>query len=367
MRLVFSRCLIVFIIVWLGGCQSLPQRSSFESSVACAVAHAAPKPAWVISQVNRQGYYVGVGAAPVSQAYGADLERATQRARADLAASIKTSIHRIIRSNARVYEDKGLSFSREDRLVIIQATTEMSLENVRRIATWRDSDSCQLWVQVQVDEATVNAYLTRHQNKQILHRAEALFNLAADKSQTLEARIHRLAMALSLLQEVDFDILTMQKLEFYQPRYERRVFELKAQLSQRQTVVLVSASSPLANRFRNQIANPIASMVQGSAYQQQQNCLSVPACLMMARQARATQLVLVKLDATVQRGSMGSDIGEMAVVVELYDAVSGQRLTQSGQVKADVFSFENNIDWSLLIQRVTAQASIKQALWPLKP
>lgn len=349
---VIMRCLMICFLLLGVGCQTMAVQERLGRDVFCTTDSPNERPAWVLTPPNRQGFYVGVGVSAASPTYGDGLAVATQRARLDLAASISTSVRRIIHSSASAYQSQGLSFSQEYTQVIAEATTQMSLENARRVATWRDSETCQLWVQVQVDESMVDAYLARHQNKQILHRAEALFGLSADKTQSLAARIHRLKMALALLNEVDFERLPMQNIEFYQPRFQHRLAVLEAQLTQAQTLVLVRASSPLANQLSPLVASEVASIVQGRTSHSKNNCTSTSNCLMMARKSGATQLVLVALDATVYGGSMGSDVGELAVTVVLYDAISGQILAMSAPSKADVFSFENNLDWPLAIQRV---------------
>ena len=352
--------LILLSILQIAACGTSGDKR-ITQQVSCQSAEQTSKPNWVVKGMIIPGYYSGIGVARITR-NGTELALATQRATADLSASVHTSVSRSITAISKEQGQNGVSFSEAENEVITKAATQLSMENVRRIDTWRDGKNCQLWALVRVDEATVKKNVDRSQSQKMLARAERLYDAADDATQVLDTRIENMEMAISILKEVKFNLLPTQKLRFYQGPYDKRLAELMSQMKGRETLVLINAKNPKAIALKPEIANQILPLVAGSWYKQKQNCRSLNACVEIARRERAKRLVLIEISTNYRDGSMGSVIGEVDIKVGMYTVSTGKPLVVASRTKGEVFSFGEQVDWSLAIQRAFEQEPAKVTL-----
>ena len=354
-------CVLCLVVLFLSACGTTGGKKHLSAQVAkpeCKIEHQELTPAWVSGSVADAGYFYGVGSSPISFNHGRDLDKAMQQASADLSSSIKTTVSKIITS--RVSDSSGLIS--EDNDVITRSTTETSLSKIKRVASWRDGVSCQLWVQVRVDEATVKQNLARIESEQMLKRAETLFDSTDNISLGLAARTHNIEMAVALIADVRFELLPMVKREFYQGRYDERFQALYAQAKSKETLVLINTGSEDSEALKLEIARIVTPMVKGSWHKQRKSCSSTRACLKVATNESAKRLVLVTFSREKRPGSMGSQLGSVNISIALYDVKSGKGLGKADKAKGEVLSFDDNLDWNLAVQRAFEAEPIKIAL-----
>ncbi len=353
----------LFAIVWLSlfalsGCFS----QSNIKPIACDTKSKQVKPVWVPGGMQAPGYLIGVGSAAYNGDMGESLIVATKRARADLGAAIRSHVSQTVSSRLSVNKTNKRERVDEESHILTQATTQMMLDNVKRVASWQDSDTCELWVLVQLEEAELESRFAKARSQRLLKQAEKLFSDANDNNYSLAKRIDAMEEAQQLLDGIDFGLLPSHKQSLYQGRYASRFNALMAQVKQHETLLLINSASPAGAMLKPDLASLITQQVSATWLKQHYDCQQLSVCLSVARQARAKRMLLVSYVAQTQLGVMGSDRGIVEITATAYDVDSGRELAELVKGRGETFAFDGRIEWRQAMQRALAMASIQSLL-----
>ncbi|MET0333879.1 MAG: hypothetical protein ABW190_06375 [Rhizobacter sp.] len=184
---------------------------SFNAGAACKVpSEGDTPPAWTRPDAAEDaavvsGVVSGVGSASID---GDRLPEALAAARTqalkELAERIRVSVSSSVKLNDSKVSEGGKQVLRSSIESVAEATTNVTLQNVRADQQWVDARRCQAWVRVSVSRADFERARKRDLLLGLSKQVSAMLALAEDASKPLPQRESSAAAAAALLGTNDF-------------------------------------------------------------------------------------------------------------------------------------------------------------------
>ncbi|MBX3622946.1 MAG: LPP20 family lipoprotein [Rhizobacter sp.] len=163
-------------------------------------------PAWTTPQaVEDPATVSAVGAAPIEgERVGDALAAARTQALKELAERIRVSVSSSVKLNDSKVSEGGKQVLRSSIDAVAEATTNVTLQNVRADQQWVDARRCQAWVRVSVSRADFERSRKRDLLLGLGKQVGALLAQAEDATQSAGKRDSAVAAAAALLDTHDF-------------------------------------------------------------------------------------------------------------------------------------------------------------------
>lgn len=181
--------------------------AAVSAAAACkVVGDGETPPAWATPQASEDPATVSaVGSASVDgDRLGDALAAARTQALKELAERIRVSISSSVKLNDSKVSEGGKQVLRSSVESVAEATTSVTLQNVRADQQWVDAKRCQAWVRVSVSRAEFDRARKRDVLLALGKQVSAMLALAEDTSKPLLQRESSAAAAASLLGTNDF-------------------------------------------------------------------------------------------------------------------------------------------------------------------
>jgi hypothetical protein len=181
--------------------------SSLVAAAACKVqGDADPAPAWVSAPAGDDAAVVSaVGSAPIDgERLPEALAAARTQALRELAERIRVSVSASVKLNDSKVSEGGRQVLRSTFESVAEATTQVTLQNVRTDAQWVDARRCQAWVRMAVNRADFDRARRRDMLLGLGKQVGTLLAVAEDATKPLAQREGSAAAAAALLGGNDF-------------------------------------------------------------------------------------------------------------------------------------------------------------------
>ncbi|MBC7954546.1 MAG: LPP20 family lipoprotein [Cytophagales bacterium] len=181
--------------------------ASINVAAACKVpADGDTPPAWTTPQANEDPATVSaVGSATIDgDRLSEALAAARTQALKELAERIRVSVSSSVKLNDSKVSEGGKQVLRSSIESVAEATTSVTLQNVRADQQWVDARRCQAWVRVSVSRADFDRARKRDVLLALGKQVGAMLATAEDASKPLPQRESSAAAAASLLGTNDF-------------------------------------------------------------------------------------------------------------------------------------------------------------------
>ena len=182
--------------------------AGFNAAAACKVpADGDTPPAWTTLQAGEDPATVSaVGSAPIDGDRLSDaLAAARTQALKELAERIRVSVSSSVKLNDSKVSEGGKQVLRSSVESVAEATTSVTLQNVRADQQWVDARRCQAWVRVSLSRADFDRARKRDVVLALGKQVAAMLATAEDASRPLLQRESSAAAAASLLGTNDFN------------------------------------------------------------------------------------------------------------------------------------------------------------------
>jgi hypothetical protein len=181
--------------------------AGFNAAAACKVqGDGDTPPAWTTLQAGEDAATVSaVGSASIDSDRLSDaLAAARTQALKELAERIRVSVSSSVKLNDSKVSEGGKQVLRSSIESVAEATTNVTLQNVRADQQWVDARRCQAWVRMSVSRADFDRARKRDVLLALGKQVEAMLATAEDASRPLLQRESSTAAASALLGTNDF-------------------------------------------------------------------------------------------------------------------------------------------------------------------
>lgn len=306
----------LFLLVWVQ-----PALGAQRANKLCSNAPLVEMPEWVSrgSSFKQPGYKYGFGEAQFEKGMMIDdlRARALDNSLRDLVSGIRVVVSAET-GVTTVVETDGKSEQVTQKINnTLHTESKMELPDLEVYQIWQDYKTCSLYVQVRVDESTLQLVMLKLQ-------ADNYYLDAIDKKNSIKARQFAITEAIRLAQGNDFSRITASKSSQQLLReYQLVEANLHATESRNYHAILFANNQLGDNNDLDALGNALAANVSGS-YLSYSPCLSAKSCIAEARKQGANYVSVVSTSGNKNKKN-GFWVGDYRIDVVLYD-VSSERI-----------------------------------------